>query len=278
MDARVNITAVYKTRASSVDLLAAELQGMGDNERNAYRKLLGYEVNLMIRGELLKPELTFSINLDDKDRNAFGGMVDARLSNINNDPNELNKQVFALLILNKFLPPANVNTAGGAAGTSTIARNSVNQILSDQLNALSGRYIKGAELNVNIQSNDDYSTQGTTTQSTEVEVGLKKEFNDRLSVQVGGNVNMNDNTTAQPTTGQQNITGDVAVEYKITKDGRFRFKAFRENNYEGLIDGMLYKTGGGIIFSKDYDKVRDIFDPVKKEEEDELTPKQEKKK
>ncbi|MES2691612.1 MAG: translocation/assembly module TamB domain-containing protein, partial [Bacteroidota bacterium] len=273
--AKIDITAIYNVRTSAADLLAADVSA---EERNTYRKLLDYRVNLIIKGELLRPELTFKINLSEDDRNAFGGMVESKLNAVNNDPNELNKQVFALLILNKFLPPSNAASAGGA-GTSNVARNSVNQVLSDQLNALSGRYIKGGELNFNIQSNDDYGTQGSTAtqENTEVEVNYKQQlFNERLSVQVGGNVNVNDN--APQTTSQQNITGDVVVEYKITDDGRYRFKAFRENNYEGLIDGMLYKTGVGIMYNRDYDNLKELFSPPKKEDTDEdITKRKDKK-
>ena len=238
---------------------------MSENERNAYRKLLEYQINLMIKGELLKPEISFLITLSDKDKNAFGGVVDAKLTSINNDPNELNKQVFAFLILNKFLPPGNTNSVA-ASSTSNFTRNSVNQFLSDQLNTLSGKYIKGGELNVNIQSNDAFSNTGATQKNTDLEINYKQQlFNDRLSVQVGSNVNMNDNNTKSTT--QQNITGDIIVEYKITDDGRYRFKAFRENNYEGLIDGMLFKTGVGIMYSRDYNKLSELLSPPKKEEE-----------
>lgn len=270
--AKIGITAVYKVRTSAVDLLAADVSA---EERNTYRKLLDYEVHLIITGELLKPELAFRIQLDEDDRNAFGGLVESKLNTVNNDPNELNKQVFALLILNKFLPPSN---ATAASSSSNVARNSVNQVLSDQLNALSGRYIKGGELNFNIQSNDEYGGQGSTAtqENTEVEVNYKQQlFNERLSVQVGGNVNVNDNSPQA--TSQQNITGDVVVEYKITDDGRYRFKAFRENNYEGLIDGMLYKTGVGIMYSRDYDSVKELLSPPKKEEEQDITKDPEKK-
>ncbi len=265
LEASIDITTLYEKKSTSLDLLAAEIQGMSENERNAYRKLLEFQINLMIKGELLRPEISFLISLSDRDKNAFGGVVDAKLTSINNDPNELNKQVFAFLILNKFLPPGNTNSVA-ASGTSNFTRNSVNQFLSDQLNTLSGKYIKGGELNVNIQSNDEYSNTGATQKNTDLEINYKQQlFNEKLSVQVGSNVNMNDNTTKSTT--QQNITGDIVVEYKITDDGRYRFKAFRENNYEGLIDGMLYKTGVGIMYSRDYNKLSELLSAPKKEKE-----------
>ena len=55
------------------------------------------------------------------------------------------------------------------------------------------------------------------------------------------------------------ITSDVTVEYKLTKDGRFRLKGFRHNQYEGAIDGQLVETGGGISYVRDFNKWKDLF-------------------
>jgi translocation and assembly module TamB len=271
LDGQINITAIYKAKTSATDLLSAELAGLPDSERNAYRKLLNYEVHLIMRGQLLKPELSFMLDMPPKDQLAFGGMVYSRINMINADENELNKQVFSLLILGRFLP---AGSSTPSSAVNTVARNSVNQMLSDQFNALSGKYVKGAELNVNLQSNDDYTSSGTQ-QNTEVQVGLKKElFNSRVSIQVGGNINT-DPSAAQPGgTSQQNITGDMVMEYKITEDGSYRFKAFRENQNEGMIDGLIYSTGIGIIYTRDYDKLSELFRPVKKKENEEDEPTQ----
>jgi translocation and assembly module TamB len=268
LDARIDITATYKTKASSTDLLASELAGVPENQRNQYRKLLNYDVNLLMKGYLQKPELSFNLDMPIKDQQAFNGMVYAKVNQINNDPNELNKQVFSLLIMGRFVPMgtgSNVTTGGAV---SSIARNSVNQLFSDQLNSISGKYIKGAELNFNLQSNDNYGTDGTTQQNTELQIGLKKElFNNRVTVQVGSNIDVGSNSNQS---GNQNLTGDMVMEYKITEDGAYRFKAFRENGYEGIIDGLLYKTGIGFLYSRDYDSVQQLFVTPKKEEEIEV--------
>ena len=172
-----------------------------------------------------------------------------------------------MLVLNKFVPTGTSTTTPGSA-VSTAARNSVNQVLTDQLNTISGKYIKGVELNFDLQTTDDY-TGASPQQNTDLGVGLKKDlFNERVSIQVGSNIDLSGGQQQQAGTSTQNITGDVVVEYKITKDGRFRFKAFRENQFEGIIDGMLYKTGVGVLFTRDYDKLSELFSsPAKKEDE-----------
>lgn len=264
LDATVDITAVYAVRTSPADLLAADLASTTTEERNAYQKPLDFSVLMSMRGKLLKPEISFMLDMKEEDKNAYGGVVYAKVISLNNDPGELNKQVFALLVMNRFIP-AGVGNPNGVEGAATnFARNSVNQILTDQLNRLSGQYIKGFDLNVGIRANDDYTVEGVE-QNTELSVGVKKGFfNDRLSVQVGTSINVNNQTGSVSGGTAENLTGDIVIEYKINKDGTMRFKAFRENQYEGIIDGSLYKTGIGFTFNKDYDTPIELFKGKKK--------------
>jgi len=258
MDGQIDLTAIYKTEAAATDLMSSELAGMSDNERAAYRKLLTYLVNLKVEGPITKPQLSFALDMAQEDQGAFGGLVYSKINLLNTDPNELNKQVFSLLVLNKFLPSGNAGSSGGAA-VSTIARNSVNQMLSDQLNALSGKYVKGAALNFNLQTTEDF-VGGSAQQNTALQVGLKKElFNSRLSLQVGSSIDLSGSNRNTSNSNGQSLTGDVLVEYKLTTDGRYKLKAFRENQYEGVIDGILYKTGLGIAYTRDYNRFRELW-------------------
>ncbi|MCU0443211.1 MAG: translocation/assembly module TamB [Bacteroidia bacterium] len=266
LNADINITATYRTKAGATDLLAQELAGFPPEERNVYRRLLTYDVNLVMKGLLLNPELSFMLDMPiPKEQNEFNGLPYAKINQVNNDPNELNKQVFSLLILDRFLPVGQSVSPSATEAVSAVARNSVNQLLSDQLNRYSGKWIKGAELNFDLQSVDDYnSAKGNGQTTTELQVGIKKELlNNKMSVQVGSSINMDANAQ---NSNAQNITGDVVVEYKITDDGRYRFKAFRENQFEGLIDGMLYKTGIGVVYSRDYNTISELLTkPTKKD-------------
>jgi len=113
------------------------------------------------------------------------------------------------------------------------------------------------ELNFDIQSYDDYQT-GTAKGRTQVEIGVKKQlFNERLSVQLGGAVDVEGARASQNSA--SNITSDVTVEYKLTEDGRFLLKGFRHNQYEGAIEGQLVETGAGVVFVRDFNQWSKIF-------------------
>jgi len=55
------------------------------------------------------------------------------------------------------------------------------------------------------------------------------------------------------------ITSDVTLEYKLTKDGRYRLKGFRHNQYEGAIEGQLVETGAGILYVRDFNTWKEVF-------------------
>ena len=55
------------------------------------------------------------------------------------------------------------------------------------------------------------------------------------------------------------ITSDVTIEYKLSPDGRYRLKGFRNNQYEGAIDGQIIETGIGVSYVRDFNLWRELF-------------------
>ena len=261
LDAEISINATYSVRASPIDLVADQMSGLSHVDKSAYKQKFPFQILLKLRGEILHPVISFEIQLAPEDKGILGGAVNAKLNLLNEDPSALNKQVFALLVLNRFIQE-NPLQSDANNGTSSIVRATVSKFLSSQINQLSSKVVPGVELNFDIQSYDDYST-GQAEGRTQVELGLKKQlFNERLSVQVGGTVDVEGAKSKQNSA--SDITGDVTVEYKMTKDGRFRLKGFRHNQYEGAIDGLLIETGMGVSYVHDFDKWKDFFRAPKK--------------
>jgi hypothetical protein len=183
----------------------------------------------------------------------MGGTVYAKLNELNGQESELNKQVFALLILGRFVPENPLASSSGNVVLSDFARSSVSQILSAQLNRLSEQYMAGANLNVGLESYQDYST-GTAEGRTQLKLALSKQFFDeRVTVQVGGNVDLEGRRSQENSL--NNFAGDLKVLYKLTEDGRWQMQVFRQNSYEGAIDGDIIKTGVGVMFTIDFDKL-----------------------
>jgi translocation and assembly module TamB len=252
-DANVDITAVYTVKTSALDLVKDQISGMSQEERTKYRQELPIEVFLTMKGRLLKPEITFMLDLPEDQRGALGGSIYAKLNEVNAQDSELNKQVFALLVLGRFVPSDPLALAGEGSGLSGIARSSVSSLLAAQLNRLSQRYVKGVDVNVGLESGQDYSS-GVAENRTQLQVALSKSlFDERVTVQIGGNVDLEGPRSQQNSI--DNFSGDIRIGYKLTEDGRWQMQVFRQRAYEGVIEGDLTETGVGLVFTIDYDKL-----------------------
>lgn len=254
--ANLDITAIYKTETAPIDLVEQQVSG---TDLNQYKQKIPFNTLLILKGEMLKPQISFDITTDEKNNavsSAVTETIDGKLAQLRQDENEMNKQVFALLLLNRFIGENPFQSNSGVSA-ETMARQSVSKILSQQLNNLASDLIKGVDLNFDLESTEDYST-GTQNTRTDLNIGLsKKLLNDRLKVSVGSNFGLegearqNENTT--------NIAGDVTVDYSLSRDGRYMLRAYRKNDYQVALQGQIVETGVGFIITLDYNQFRDIF-------------------
>ncbi len=252
LNAAMDLSAIYEVETAPIDLLSAQLTGSDPQELNRYKQRLPFQVYLNIKGELLKPDISFKLDMPIEERNYAGGNVYSRIQDINTRESDLNKQVFALLILKRFISD-NPFENQGASGFEGTARTSVSKVLTEQLNRLS-QNIRGVELSFDVKSYEDYSS-GQAQGQTQLQLGLSKNlFNDRLVVKVAGNVGIEGQSNTEVT----DYIGDLALEYKLTEDGRFRITGFRNSNYD-MIDGELTETGTGLIYIKDYNLLGELF-------------------
>lgn len=273
-DALVDVTAIYVANASSMELVG---QQSGDVVRAAsYQQKLPYQVKLMMDGELMQPTLTFDIALPEETNSLRADpevitTVNTRLDQLRAEPSELNKQVFALLLLNRFISENPFESSGGGFNAEMYARQSVSKILTQQLNDLTSDLIAGVDISFDLNTSEDYRT-GSAQTRTDFNVAVSKRLlNDRLKVTVGNNFEMQG---AQRTSGNgpSGIIGNLAVDYQLTPDGRYLVRAYRRNEDEGVVEGYVVETGLKFIVSVEYNRFKEIFEQrrrrrvVKKEE------------
>ncbi|WP_375600670.1 translocation/assembly module TamB domain-containing protein [Elizabethkingia bruuniana] len=258
----MDLTAVYKTETAPIDLVE---QQVGQGQTNLFKQRMPFNALLKMKGELLKPILSFDITTDENNNSVsteVKQLVDAKLAQLRQQEPEMNKQVFALLLLNRFIGENPFQSSAGLSA-ETMARQSVSKILSQQLNNLASDLIKGVDLNFGLESTDDYSTGNKNTR-TDLNVDIsKKLLNDRLKVTVGSNFGLEGQ--ARQNENMTNIAGDVTVDYSLSRDGRYMLRAYRKNDYQVALQGQIVETGVGFIITLDYDKFREIFQKSKKE-------------
>ncbi len=258
----LDLKAKYSLKTSASDLMTDQLAQSDATTLTKYKQALPFEVMLNINGELLKPEIFFGIDMPPNARQALDGNVYKRVRQLNGNASELDKQVFSLIVLNRFLPQS-FDQMGGS-GSQSMARSSASKLLTGQLNALSSKYLKGVELNFDLNSYTDYQS-GTADDKTQLDVNIRKAlFNDRVVVQVGGQVDIEGKNKSY---GADDILGDISLEYLITKEGDYRLKAFRKNEFQDLVQGQVVVMGLSVLFNKSFNDWKELLRSKPKQEE-----------
>ena len=258
MDANVNITAMHIVRTASTALVANESGSLSQAELNMFKTRLPYEVLLNIRGFLAEPKVSFNIELEDRYRVNYP-MVASKLDRLNTPgmESELNKQVFALLVVGTFIAdnPLSSTSSSSENIATTAARNSVNGILADQLNNISNQYIMYVDLNFGLTTFDDYSS-GTGETRTEMDVQVSKKFiDDRLEIEATGTFDLEGDNNNYTGTTSQHMYGEFSVTYDLNEKREYKLRAFRENAYD-IFDGDVAYSGFSLIFEKSFDRIR----------------------
>ena len=262
MDANADITAVYEINTPAIDLIKNEIGGSTAAANDIYQRKTPFQVLLKVKGKVSKPEISFDIVLPDKAEGVTTEMsttINNKLDQLRADESSMNKQVFALLIFNKFIGEQSSDFfAGNGSGNTLLGNSSVSGFLNGAINQIAADLIKGVDVDVNLKS----VTDDPNAERTDLNVALGKNFlKDRLNISVGksftidgnnpsANNNSNDNTQFIP---------DVNTTYKLSKDGKFMLRAYRKSQYEALLDGYFIETGASFNFTVDYDKFREML-------------------
>lgn len=262
--ANLDITAIYKTKAAPIDLIEQQISGYSSSEMNMYKQRIPFNSELILKGELLKPEIKFNISMDKDNPSIATAVIEntqSKLDQLKNDEAEMNKQVFALLLLNRFIGE-NPFESKTSVSAETMALQSVSNILSQQLNNLADDLIEGVDIDLGLDTQDDYSS-GTKNTRTDLNVAVSKRLlNDRLKVSVGSNFGLDGD--ARENENMTNIAGDITIDYSLSRDGRYMLRAYRKDEYQVALQGQIVETGVGFIITLDYDKFKEIFEKRRK--------------
>jgi hypothetical protein len=258
--ADINITAIYKTEAAPIDLVNNQLGAVTAEIRNTYKQRIPFETRLKMTGELMKPTISFDIVLPEGNNSVSTEIINttqAKLTQLRQQQDEMNKQVFALLLLNRFVGENPFASETGGTNVSSLARESASKILSQQLNNLAGDLIEGVELNFDLNTSDDYTT-GQRENKTDLNVGIsKKLLNDRLKVTVGSSFGIEG--PQQTNQDANNIAGDVSLDYQLSKDGRYKIRVYRVNKYQVALQGEVVETGVAFVITMNYNKFKELY-------------------
>ncbi|MBC8152276.1 MAG: translocation/assembly module TamB domain-containing protein, partial [Bacteroidetes bacterium] len=234
-----------------------------------------FEVVLKISENIASPKLSFDIrqpvdNSSSLSTSNLNNDVSAKLAALRQDQSQINKQVFALLVLGKFLSEnssdsfSGVLGGGSGGGAEDAIRGSVSKLLSEQLQRFASGILKGFDVNFDLLSSNQTNVGMQSGIRTDLNLGISKNFLDgRLRVSIGQNFALENTTSIRRASSL--VPDNLQVDYNISRDGQYIARAYRRNSYQAVLEGFVIETGVAFVVTVDYNTLRQLFG--KKEEE-----------
>lgn len=156
-----------------------------------------------------------------------------------------------------------------SATENSLVNTPLNTFLEYELNTWAQRTLKGVDLTFGI---DNYGLDAAGAQRTDYSYQFSKSlFDNRLRVAVGGRYTSNQDVTENL---RENLIDDLSLEYRVTKRDNMFVKAFRQRDYESIIEGEITQMGVGFLYRRQVGSLLDLFRRKKKEPEVTLTESQ----
>ena len=243
-DADINIAASYKQRTSLAPFFPEQTGDAGTSGSSGGSGSKRYPVSckLYLKNKLMNPDITFGVELP-----TVSEVIRSQVMGYINNEQELNRQVFSLLLLGSFVTPLQLTSTGINAGNA--ATSNATEMLSNQLNGMLSKFTKAFNLGFNYRPSSALSNE-------EIDVALSTQlFNDKLTID--GNLGVNNNTQQKTST----LIGDLNVDYKLTKDGKVHVKAFNRSNdnFQIATLGGQFTQGAGIYYREEFNSMADFF-------------------
>ncbi len=232
-EGKLNLDAVYTTTVSLKELMREEYDSTDTNNKKAT-----VECHMHLIGNLMSPEIQFSINIPNG-----SDKVKTKLASLTQD--EINKQLLYVLVINQFYDP-NAEMLNQTGTTTNAVGVTTTQMLSNQLSNWLSKIVKDVDVGFKYRPSTEFTGQ-------EIEVALSTQiFNDRLLI--NGNLGISDKKF-----NNENIVGDVEVQWKLNKKGSLRIKGFSRKNTDIEAEYGPYTTGAGIFYTEEFDTFGELM-------------------
>ena len=260
----MNVTATYTQRTSLAPVL-----GSGSSGSVA---VVPVTAVMTLTGPLLLPAIKLNLEFNDTPGTLQGDLA-AFTTSLRNDEQELNRQVFSLLVFKQLSPPGSFGNTISIRGQDNTAFKSLGQVLSTQLGLLTSQIDQNLEI--------DFNINGITAEQLQaLQVRLSYSFlNGRLRVTREGGFTSNSNlvnststggstSTTGNTAGQASLLGDLSLEYYLRADGKFRAKLRYETTPRDLETINQPRAGLSLLHTEQFNTFGELFsrkNPRKKE-------------
>jgi hypothetical protein len=244
-------------------------------------------VIVTMSGELFHPDFSFKLELPPSSIATNDPILPYNIQQIENNPNELQKQVTYLIVFNSFAPVGGTgNSASNATASNSggfqnaineLAYNTISSLLFNELNKqfsnILAQIFKDDKLKVNLSGsvyNRNLTSSSLFFNTGNVNVTLSRAlFNDRFVITAGSTMDIpfqNQDQTNTTTYIDQKFQflPDVTTEWLINEKGTIRATFFYRQNLD-IEPGTTttpYKNnriGAGLSYRREFNHLGDLF-------------------
>jgi TamB, inner membrane protein subunit of TAM complex len=289
-NADINIQAIYEAENVQFSDLGSQFllmsKGSGDQSTSFHGPVW---VVATLSNKLMRPDISFQIELPPNSQLKNDQYVALMLQQIQNDPNELNKQVAYLIVFNSFGPLTTAtsqvlspNEAVGGIVYSSISA-AISGYLSQEASSAFQKIFKDKSIQVNLNTAfyNVYDTYGAPVNNTSiydrtnVNLSVMKSFlNERLTFSVGSALDFG-LTTAQVQASSVQFLPNISADWKVTPNGRVVLSFFYRDsyNYLAVANHTQNSSGTSISYRRDFDRIDELFKGKKKDKSKKPKPK-----
>jgi len=241
-------------------------------------------VIVTMSGELFKPSFSFKLELPPSSIATSDPILPYNLQQIENNPNELNKQVTYLIVFNSFAPvggPGNTGatavatpSAGLTNAINELAYNTISSLLFNELNKqfsnILAQIFKDDKLKVNLSGSvynrNLINNNSFNINTSDVNLTLSRAlFNDRIVITAGSTLDIpfqNNQTTYDQ---KLQFLPDVTTEWLINEKGTIRATFFYRQNLDfepGSTSSTPNKNkrlGAGLSYRREFNHLGELF-------------------
>lgn len=270
--AQIDLDATYTETTPVYNLIQEEIAIVGTTNQTLLQeanKSTQVNVNMRLYGDLFKPSIDFSLAFPNTS-GQIKSFTDNKLRQLSQDQNELNRQVFGLIVFGAFLPPNEFAPQSGAVSSAAVS--TVTQFLGSQLsNYLTsiaseffGNTVSSFDFDIAYKDNSttlDLSNPNLFS-NRDVQVRFRSGFaNDRITIQIGSQFGVANNNSAY----QSGFQGeDVVIEIQPLANRQWRMRAYQRTEPDVIGGGGLrQRYGFGLTFSREYNSFGEMMDGVR---------------
>lgn len=264
LNAQIDISAEYKDLKTSLTTFIQEyLVNAPEAEQQLAKQATDVSLLLELEGDLFAPAISFDISFPNL-QGIMANLAENKLNVLRQEQNEMNKQVFGLIVLGQFLP------SDLSFNSSELLANTLSEYFSNQLSLLltdlfsevigNGKTISSLDVEVDYSrvTSGDLTNNQDVTFGDAVEINLRSGLlNERLSLDIGGNFEFGQTTTNGTFFGE-----NIVLEYALSANRDLKIRLYERRDQDIGGDRRI-QVGTGLSWRKEFNSFSEFWKSIK---------------